>query len=224
MVDRWLGKLLQRVDDLGLRETTAVLFVADHGFFHGEHGWWGKGRAPFYDVLNHIPFLARVPRLAGGRRIDAFVQPVDLMPTILDLAGVPAPDAGHGASLVPLLRGETPDGWRASAISSTCFGPATQRRPPGSSTLVTPEWTYLYLGGIDMAELYDARADPQQRHNLAPERPEVLQHLHGQLLAKLDALNTPAAHLEARRAVPQPAAQAGLWIGPQGKDPSAQLL
>ena len=75
-----------------------------------------------------------------------------------------------------------------------------------------------------MAELYDARADPQQQHNVAPERSAVLQHLHGQLLAKLEALNTPAAHVEARRAVPQPAAQAGLWIGPQGKDPSAQLL
>jgi arylsulfatase A-like enzyme len=224
MVDRWLGKLLQRVDDLGLRETTAVLFVADHGFFHGEHGWWGKGRAPFYDVLNHIPFLARIPGVAGGRRSDAFVQPVDLMPTILDLAGVPAPDTCHGSSLLPLVRGTTPDNWRSDAVSSTCFGPAAQRRQPGSTTLVTPEWTYLYLGGVGVAELYDARNDPAQRHNLAPERPDVVQCLHGQLLAKLEALNTPSAHLEARRTVPQPAPQPGLWIGPQGKDPSAQLL
>jgi arylsulfatase A-like enzyme len=224
MVDRWLGKLLQRVDDLGLRETTAVLFVADHGFFHGEHGWWGKGRAPFYDVLNHIPFLARIPGVAGGRRNDAFVQPVDLMPTILDLAGVPAPDTCHGSSLLPLVRGTTPANWRSDAVSSTCFGPAAQRRQPGSTTLVTPEWTYLYLGGVGVAELYDARNDPAQRHNLAPERPDVVQCLHGQLLAKLEALNTPSAHLEARRTVPQPAPQPGLWIGPQGKDPSAQLL
>lgn len=55
MVDRWLGKLLQAADDLGLRKSTAIIFISDHRFILGEHGWIDKGTFPLYEVLNHVP-------------------------------------------------------------------------------------------------------------------------------------------------------------------------
>jgi hypothetical protein len=137
--------------------------------------------------------------------------------------GVPDPGTGQGRSLLPLLRGEAPSGWRKHAVSSFCFGARGATGAPGRTTLVTRDWTYLYLGN-GMAELYDAREDPRQSRNLAGERPEVLPALHEQLVQYLEHLGTPGAYLDVRRESPRPAPRAGTWLGPQGRDPSAQLL
>ena len=131
---------------------------------------------------------------------------------------------GHGRSLLPLLRGETPAGWRQQAVSSTCFGARAASAGLGRTTLVTPDWTYLYLGSTGYGELYDPRSDPEQLHNLATERPEVQRDLHGRLIEHLEGLGTAAPYLDPRREPPRPAPRAGLWIAPQGRDPSAQLL
>src|SRR5690606_23961164 len=75
LVDHWVGYLLQRVEDLGIQDETIVLFMADHGFYLGEHNYIGKSLItpthqqglPLYPEVSHIPFLVRAPGVEPGR-------------------------------------------------------------------------------------------------------------------------------------------------------------
>jgi arylsulfatase A-like enzyme len=134
MVDRWVGRLLSKLDVLGLRENTIVLFTSDHGFFFGEHGYFGKaewfhdpgatvsadadvpewlpeswlltvGWSPLYQELTRIPLMVRGPGLDAGRRRAMTTAP-DLGPTILELAGVGVSEGMQGRSFAHALAGE----------------------------------------------------------------------------------------------------------------------
>ncbi len=145
MVDHWFGVLLDKIDELGLTEDTAVIFTSDHGYLFGEHDLTGKsllpeanGRMfyeaiPMYDEIRRTPLLIRLPEQTEGCHLSALVQAPDLMPTILEMAGLVAtesvggqsrtqalqcgvfytedwefkPESIHGKSLMPLMRGET---------------------------------------------------------------------------------------------------------------------
>jgi arylsulfatase A-like enzyme len=131
MVDRWLGRLLEKIDLLGLRERTYVLFTSDHGFYFGEHGYFGKaewfhdpdaapapdadvpdwlpetwlltvGWSPLYQELTRVPLLVRGPGLEPGRR-GALTTAPDLASTILDLVGSGPPAGMPGRSFRPVL-------------------------------------------------------------------------------------------------------------------------
>jgi len=164
LVDAWVGRLLRRIDELGLRDSTAVIFTTDHGFCHGEHGLMGKSviregfsaHVPLWEEIARIPLLVRVPAspmrapgLAAGSRGEAIVQPPDITATIYDLAGVEAPASVQGRSFLPVLRGEG-DYLRDFAVSSGSIihGPRARRW----STLSTPEWSFHYAGSeVDQA-------------------------------------------------------------------------
>lgn len=103
MVDRWLGVLLDVLDERGLWEDTAVLFTTDHGHDLGSHGVFGK-QYPHWDSHARIPLLVWHPSYPGGGVVDALTSTVDLFSTVAELAGVEV-DARHGQSLVPLLAG-----------------------------------------------------------------------------------------------------------------------
>jgi arylsulfatase A-like enzyme len=131
MVDRWVGRLLDKLDVLGLAENTLVLFTSDHGFFFGEHGYFGKaewfhdpdakvtadadvpewlpeswlltvGWSPLYQELTRIPLLVRAPGIPAGRRRAITTAP-DLAPTILELVGLEAAPDMEGRSFMPSL-------------------------------------------------------------------------------------------------------------------------
>ncbi len=144
MIDNWLGVLLDKVDELGLTEDTAVIFTSDHGYLFGEHDLTGKSLMPevdgrmfyeaiyMYDEIRRVPLLIRLPGQTEGQHIRALVQAPDLMPTILEMAGLVAtetiggqartqalqcgvffsedwefqPESIHGKSLLPLMHGE----------------------------------------------------------------------------------------------------------------------
>ena len=103
MCDAYLGKLLDKMDELELWEDTMLIVNTDHGFLLGEHGWWAKGQMPWYQELAHTPLLIWDPRTARrGVRCDSLVQTIDLPATILDyfqldqpkdMAGIPLRDA-----------------------------------------------------------------------------------------------------------------------------------
>ena len=145
MVDRWLGRLLEKIDVLGLRERTYVLFTSDHGFYFGEHDYFGKadwfhdpeavvaadadvpewlpeswlltiGWSPLYQELTRVPLIVRGPGLEPGRR-NALTTAPDLAPTILELAGAaPSPEM-DGRSFRDALAGGS-DEHRTFVISS----------------------------------------------------------------------------------------------------------
>ena len=101
-MDAMLGKLINALDDLGLRENTTIVFWSDHGFFLGEHGFWCKHHT-FQEAI-HVPLIVSSPGMKSNLQSDALVEYVDIYPTISELAGLDPPDYIHGKSFVPLLK------------------------------------------------------------------------------------------------------------------------
>lgn len=127
MVDRWFGRVLEKLDALGLWNETMVIVTSDHGHFLGEHGWMGKPSAPDYNVLAQTPLMIWHPESSRmGERVSALTSAIDLHDTILEAIGGEAPEWSHSRSLLPLLDGETDDhrdwalyGWWGSSINVT---------------------------------------------------------------------------------------------------------
>ncbi|MGA1285974.1 MAG: sulfatase [Rubrivivax sp.] len=105
MCDHYFGSLLDYLDRHDMWKDTAVVVSTDHGFLLAEHDWWGKNRMPFFNEIAHIPLLIHHPAFGhcGGQRRQALTQTTDLMPTLLALHGVTAPDSAEGHNLLPLL-------------------------------------------------------------------------------------------------------------------------
>jgi len=114
LVDRWVGILFQKIEDLGLFNNTAVIFTSDHGFYLGEHGLIGKAiitedsfeYVPLYEEVARIPLFIWLPGLKKPFRCSSFVQPPDLTATILDIAGVKKSERIQGKSLLPVIEGK----------------------------------------------------------------------------------------------------------------------
>ena len=112
LTDRWIGNLLNKIEDLGLTETTAVIFTTDHGFMFGEHDLVGKDIIMdeffetiwMYKEVAHIPLMIRLPEQEEGARIDSLVTSVDLMPTLLEMYGAIETGVAAGESTVQLLQ------------------------------------------------------------------------------------------------------------------------
>ncbi len=111
LIDKYLGRVFETMDDLGLWENTAFILMTDHGHFLGEHGFTGKPKCPQYDTIAHIPCMICHPHLEPNtgsvpERIGALSANIDINPTILDLFGLKPEAPIHGRSLLPLISGE----------------------------------------------------------------------------------------------------------------------
>lgn len=103
--DQSLGRMLDAMDELDLWKDTLLIVNTDHGFFLGEHEWWGKGMMPDYEELTHTPLFVWDPVSQGkGIHSDALVQTIDLAPTVLDYFGLKIPGNMTGLSLLGHLR------------------------------------------------------------------------------------------------------------------------
>ncbi len=112
-VDENVGRLLAYIKESGLDKNTVVMYSADQGFYLGEHGWFDKRF--MYEESFRTPFIAKWPgKIKPGSENTDLVQNIDFAETFLDIAGIPIPDDMQGRSLVPLLKGETPEDWRTS--------------------------------------------------------------------------------------------------------------
>jgi arylsulfatase A-like enzyme len=107
MIDHWLGKLLDKMDEQNLWEDTLVIFTTDHGFLLGEHEMTGKNVMHVYNEISHLPLMIHMPGVhSDGRRLAALTQNIDIMPTLLDYYGLDIPATVRGKSLLALIRGE----------------------------------------------------------------------------------------------------------------------
>lgn len=196
MVDRWIGKLLDHIDHLGLRDDTALVFLSDHGIYLGDRGLIGKMRGddrklsingwPTYTELSSIPMFWRVPGLPAGRR-SALAHPGDLAPTLLELAGVPAPGSFRARSLAPVLRGQN-EGDRPVAVSSWPFKRGEAKRP---SVVRSHEWSYVFWRADLEPELYHRPTDPGEVRNVYREHRGVAREMHARYVEFLREQEAP---------------------------------
>lgn len=107
MMDHWLGKLLDKLDEHALWEDTMLVFTTDHGFMLGEHGLMAKNIMHVYNEIAHIPLMIHLPGgRQAGRRVQALTQNIDIMPTLLELYGIEIPPTVKGHSLLGLAAGD----------------------------------------------------------------------------------------------------------------------
>jgi arylsulfatase A-like enzyme len=173
-IDDQLGRILKKLDDLGLAQNTLVLFTTDHGDMVGAHGCIGKSVFGFYDDLVRIPLLMRLPRdIKPGTVVQQPVSQIDFMPTILDYAGVPAPEKIHGRSLRPIIEGRNVP-WRDYAFC--------QRANQGRM-LRTERFKYVWGQDGRILLLYDLKNDPHEDTNLAADTAhrDTLREMHARL-------------------------------------------
>ncbi|MFB3829571.1 MAG: sulfatase [Bryobacteraceae bacterium] len=169
-MDSLVGEVLKKLDGLGLREKTIILYTADHGELAGEHGLWYKNS--FYEASVRIPMVWSFPRqIPRGKQIHAPVMNMDIFPTLCELCGVSAPGGLEGRSLLPLIRG-VEDGSRRYALAESFRGGFASRM------IRSGEWKYCYYHE-DREQLFNLRNDPEETVNLV-NRPE-----HRELAASL---------------------------------------
>ena len=148
LVDDLVGRMLAAIDDSPLRDNTVVLYVSDHGEMAGQHGIWQK--QCFYEASVRTPMILRTPHGAGGRRIGANVSLVDVLPTLLDLAGIEIPSGLPGTSLA---RAQPGAGGDDRVVFSEYHA---QGMLEGGFMIKRGDWKYNYYVGHEPATLRSA--------------------------------------------------------------------
>jgi len=161
-VDAQIGRVVDALDRLGLRDNTIIVFWSDHGYHLGEHGLWMKQSC--FEESARVPMIIVAPGAQGAGKVSKrTVELVDVYPTLADLAGITPPAGLEGSSLRPLLN-DPAAAWDHPAYSQVQRGDV-----PGHSVR-TERWRYTEWGfGSEGSELYDHEADPKELHNLANE-------------------------------------------------------
>jgi arylsulfatase A-like enzyme len=193
--------VIQKIDDLGLWDNSIVMFTTDHGMSIGEHERTGKSNIndaderywPLYPEVAHLPLMIAAPGVAGGREVDEFVQPPDILPTLLELAGVEArpPEPFHGLSFAHMLTEARPQPIRDFAISGS-------RLPKMRGGAVTPavyakQWAYVPVGPEGEEQFFDLAADPYCLTDLASAHADVCRDMRRTLLDWFDSLDAKVA-------------------------------
>ncbi|HUP49707.1 MAG TPA: sulfatase [Thermoanaerobaculia bacterium] len=168
-VDENVGRVLDFLDQNGLRENTIVVYTSDNGFFLGEHGLYDKRL--MYEPSIRVPLAVRYPARVAPGSVDRsnMVLNVDVAPTLLQLAGVPVPLGLHGRSMVPLLLGAKVP-WRDAFLYEYYEYPAGHcaRKHRG---IRTDRWKLIHFFEQPQEwELYDLQNDPDETRNLAGSR------------------------------------------------------
>jgi uncharacterized sulfatase len=216
-VDRNLGRLLAKLEELKLADRTIILFTSDHGYNVGHHALHGKGNAVWigggvpgpkrpnmFESSIRVPLLIRWPGVVkGGTRIEQSVVNVDTFASVLGMLGV-APTAGsrqHGRDFSPLLRGEPVTGWRTEVFGQYDLhnaGLAFMRM------VRTDEWKlvmhHMSNGGN---ELYNLKDDPEERRNRYYDKQarDVREQLRERLTAWQKSIDDPVLKLDANRPI-----------------------
>ena len=183
-VDDSVGKMLDFLDETGLAENTVVIYTTDNGWYLGDLGLYDKRF--MYEPGLRVPLIARGPGIRPGAAPDAFVANIDLAPTFLDLAGLAIPDWMQGKSLAPLLRGETPAGWRQSIYYRYYHDPG-DHDTRAHYGVRTRTHKLIHYWKKDAWELFDLSADPHEQHNLLFDEVEASSRPVADTLAALKA-------------------------------------
>lgn len=205
--DAGIGRVLEQLDSLGLTSRTAIVVTADHGETMSEaHDWVAvdvakgvpSGRfthlSTMWDEAARVPLLFALPgRIPENRRLTENVQTTDIVPTLLDLLGVPIPSEMDGASLVPAFSGK-PLPLRSVVVEGR--GAQSIREDNWRLVVRSPVARRLRRGNAEIekaVELYNMRDDPGERHDVSSGNNDVVQRLKRELGYQLSVRKPPAA-------------------------------
>jgi len=193
LVDKDVGRVMQKLKDLGIADNTLVIFASDNGaneqFIEplGSTGGLRGYKRMLYEGGIRAPFIARWPgKIQPGTTSDVLTTFVDFLPTAADLAGVPVPPATDGISIVPTLLGQKQSKQHES-LYFEIYEPYFQQ------SVRLGDWKGYRLGTKAPLELYDLKADPAEQHNLAAAHPDVVRKIEGIMAAE----HTPSPHYDA---------------------------
>lgn len=205
-MDSCIQNIFTAVDNLGIADNTIVVITADHGETLDEHECWFDHHGT-YDNTLHIPLIIRFPgKMPAGKRVKGYSYQMDLVPTLLDLAGISVPDMFDGKSLLPLAKGEI-----ASHAPEFYFTECTWMRKHGWRT---PEWKLIVALEPDFhfkppVELYNLIQDPEENNNLAEVLPKTVEYLKSRLDAWILMRETETG-------LPNPITNQPEWHGTEG--------
>lgn len=209
-VDHCLGRVLEALDQTGFADHTLVVMLSDHGELLGERGR-GHTKYCLYDSAIRVPLIVRWPGVSrAGLVTHAPVELVDLLPTWLEAAGLPAPAMLPGRSLRPLLEGQPPAaiGWREATLSEQYTPVDTPGAPRGQWAI--REGRYKLIERVSSrSALYDLREDPNEFVNriadpaLLPARDRLRERLVREVITQAERF---PARCEAFVAISPPAA------------------
>lgn len=174
-MDEQVGRVLDELERLGLRESTAIVFTTDHGYHLGEHGFWQKGN--LHEEVVRVPLIFSIPGMNPGRS-SSLVELMDFYPTCTEILGLPTPESVQGRSLMPLLLDPR------ATVRETAL--SIQNSSTGGLRSAT--WHYMRYGDKG-EELYDMVKDPDQYTNVAtaPEYASVLDTARSQFQVRMAA-------------------------------------
>ncbi len=181
LVDRHIGRVLQKIDDLNMWDDTIVVVTSDHGTSLGEHNRTGKSNIcdhderywPIYPEVGHVPFIIAGDPIPAGCKLPMLAQPIDILPTLRELAGF------ETATRVPiegksfaeaLLKSESQH--REFAVTSGFVAVDTEGRCPNRSVtpfVVDGNWGCAPVGADGTAEFYDLTNDPNAQIDIATD-------------------------------------------------------
>lgn len=222
MVDRWFGRLLERLESLGIADDTAIVFTSDHGFYFGEHGYLGKmviehrtgegrgvfwRRSPLYREVTQVPLIVHLPGAQPGV-VTELTSAVDIMPTIVEMLLGTVPDDVQGSSLLGYVNGRGSTAREFVVTSPPLANPGAPIRVVDDvmryvaeylpATITTRDWTLLFSAADEPIELYDRAADPQQLNDVAADHTAIAEQLLFSYGALLRSSGASDEHLRPR--------------------------
>jgi arylsulfatase A-like enzyme len=194
-IDDWVGKILDKLEELDLEENTLVIFVSDHGEMLGSHGM--RGKFNFYEESVRVPFLVRYPgKIKAEQTISAPVSLLNIFPTVLDYAGLQNIPT-DGFSLKGLM-----EGTEAPAYDFAVSEWQWKNANVPSIMIRTDNWKLMTThrsGGKNIEALFDLTNDPHEMNNLLGSNPErsnyekTAEELRSKLVGYLVEVNSPLA-------------------------------
>jgi arylsulfatase A-like enzyme len=195
-MDTEIARLVERMEELGLRDRSVIAFYADHGEEFHDHGRMWHGQSVYGEMMR-IPLIFWGPgRVGKGLKVDETVQLIDVMPSLLELSGLEPPDTVQGQSLRPLLAGSSAGGSGVAAASGWTRRPAISEKQPfgddsdfpgaaESYAIADGNWKLIHNVARPPErpefELFDFIKDPLDQNNVAAEHPDVVERLSKQL-------------------------------------------
>ncbi len=177
-LDHNIGRILDTVEQAGISERTLFVITSDHGDYLGDHNLVSKSSRP-YDGALRIPLIFRGPGVPGNIAIDELVEIVDVMPTLLEMLGIPFPKGNQGTSLVPAMAG--------NPGKDLIYMQATNNR------MIRTKAAKYWVDENGQEVLFDYSSDPHELRNVAQSdsHADMLDEMRVMLLKKVISARDP---------------------------------